>query len=251
MIAGREPVRSAGRAEHAVPGAARAGAADPPAPHRDPHDRLPHRPRRRGRAHAGAARAHRRPVRRRTSTRCTTPSGSASTASRRSSYRCGMPDGRGAVYSPFLVLESTAPSRPGARSTGSRRRRDGLARAGRRSAGRTDRPKRHRRRDGDDVLEADAAPPPPISSGSCPDGQRQPARAPGGGRRRCGRELVARGSPTSSSTRRGPAPARSSCARTPSCPCICSRGRGRARASPHARPDARARADRPHVPPTR
>ena len=89
-----DALRPTGHRLDAVRRAARAAAADPAAPHRDPDGRLPHRSAPRPtRSIPSPLELDRRPRASSTSTGCTTPSGSASTASRPSSSRCVLPDG--------------------------------------------------------------------------------------------------------------------------------------------------------------
>ena len=97
-------------------------------------------------------------------------SGSASTAESAFQIPVRLPDGRPAVYSPFLVLESDGAVATGGELYGQPKKAGqvSLKPAGDLLVGRIG-PKRHRRRHGDDVLEADSGGVRRASSGWCPD----------------------------------------------------------------------------------
>ena len=146
---------------------ARAVAAGPAAPDRDPDGRVSHRPRRRRRADPLAARARRRALRR-----------PHLPHARRRVVRCLLRVGLPAAGRPAGRFAGRLLALPRAR-VGRRRGRGaravraaeeggaGLARPRRRSAGRSRGAQRHRDRDGHDRLEAAARPRATSSSGSC------------------------------------------------------------------------------------
>ncbi|CAA9537599.1 MAG: Acetoacetate decarboxylase, partial [uncultured Thermoleophilia bacterium] len=182
-----EPVRPDRRPLDAVRRAARAGPADPPAAHRDPDRRLPHRPRGGRRAHPGPARADGRSLR-----RARLPD--ARRRMVRRVLRVGLPAaGAAARRSPGRLL---AVPRAGVR----RRRRGGPralraaeeGRAGqprprRRPPRRPGGPQRHRPGHGHAALEADAGGAGAGRARARGGTERQPPDPPGGPGRRSSR----------------------------------------------------------------